>query len=205
MIRWTYHPPVPAHLGKLCGIALGHLKPIPGDVPTEWQVPSLKKLMAGSWWCDFSKWSWDCCWCCCFCLLPGHVQQGQGSLSLVKKDETPAEKKKNDFWWLNLLNMVKPPFPPFLHSCLLRFKRKNKPCLKKKKRTGFDRLNIPMNVSCSPPNSHTCPHPPQAASCATRCAAPPPSEPRCVTRSAPSLWVELVKECNRDIPSGELT
>ena len=156
---WTYHPPVhdraPAALAPRTSANLVVLPLVTWSpslavaVPTECEFHP-KKLMAGSWWCDFSKWSWDWSWFCLLMSCPTRPKIPE----FGEKDENPAGKKKNDFWWLNSLNMVKPPFPSFFRSsCLLRFKRKNIPG-KKKKRTRFYRLNIPINVSCSPPITH---------------------------------------------------
>ena len=168
---WTYHPPVhdraPAplatHLGKLCGIALGHLKPIPGSGSDQQNVSSIPK----NWWQVLD----DVISPSDLGIDPGfayscHVQQGQGSLSLVKKMKI-RQRKHPDFWWLKLLNMVKPPFPSFFHfhHCLLRFRRKN--ILEKKKRTRFYRLNTPINVSCSPPITSSSPVLRHSLCCAT--------------------------------------
>ena len=101
-----------------------------------------------------------------------HVQQGQGipEFGRWKSLKTRRKKKKTisgGWTWWNL---------HFHHfSILLAYLDSDENIyLLKKKRTGFYRLNTPIFMSVA--HLLSPPHPP---SCATRCAAPPPSEPRC--------------------------
>ena len=110
---WTYHPPVhdraPAALAPRTSANLVVLPLVTWSpslavaVPTECEFHP-KKMMAGSWWCDFSKWSWDWSWFCLLMSCPTRPKIPE----FGEKDENPAGKKKtiSGGWtrwtWLNL-------------------------------------------------------------------------------------------------------